>query len=281
MLLRQMTQRFVHKPTSSSTAQVPVKTSGVHSQWRLELFFKSKEDLESQIPFLRKHNITRLNITNKSQDDNLLQTAQLLKQAIPGVDLCIHYSIKYNYDRTPDITFSKLQKLCTQLQQEVQQQTLQAPAAVTAAANVQQQTTTTQPATCHMLLVSGGGKKKRFDTVAALQQLQAQQSQGQRQHHSQSVEAPAKRQRASVSSKGSNSSGDTAAHWPSIAVAFNPYLPTEREAAVERQRLRAKLQTGLVDRVYLQVTHWATPLLLVGHLALCSNAAASCIHVHI
>ena len=37
-----------------------------------------------------------------------------------------------------------------------------------------------------------------------------------------------------------------------IAVAFNPYFPNQADFAKEKQRLERKLQTGLVDSVYLQ-----------------------------
>jgi hypothetical protein len=82
----------------------------------------------------------------------------------------------------------------------------------------------------HVLLVSGGGKKKAFDSVAALQALQQQQAQAQ-----------------------ARGSAPRPPPLPPLAVAFNPYLPDAAAAAAERARLRAKLQTGLVSAVYLQM----------------------------
>lgn len=201
----------------------------------------------------RQHGLLSLNITNKSTDDDLLATlAQLTaaglttpvghvqqqqhqnhhqqqqqpqEQVTPAarqgqggsmsgpstdsapLDVCLHYSLKYNYDKTPERSLSKLLRFCQALHKQQQQQ--QPGAAVDV----------------HVLLVSGGGKKKRFDTVAALQALQQQQQ----QHGSDKVCLPA------------------------LAVAFNPYLPVASEAAEERRRLRAKLATGLIDKVYLQV----------------------------
>lgn len=38
----------------------------------------------------------------------------------------------------------------------------------------------------------------------------------------------------------------------SIAVAFNPYFPNQADFAKEKQRLERKLQTGIVDSIYLQ-----------------------------
>lgn len=37
-----------------------------------------------------------------------------------------------------------------------------------------------------------------------------------------------------------------------IAVAFNPYFPDEADFAKEKQRLERKLQTGMVNSIYLQ-----------------------------
>lgn len=37
-----------------------------------------------------------------------------------------------------------------------------------------------------------------------------------------------------------------------IAVAFNPYFPDEADFAKEKHRLQRKLQTGMVDSIYLQ-----------------------------
>lgn len=36
-----------------------------------------------------------------------------------------------------------------------------------------------------------------------------------------------------------------------IAVAFNPYFPDEADFTKEKQRLQRKLQTGMVDSIYL------------------------------
>jgi hypothetical protein len=175
----------------------------------------------------------QLNITNKAADDDLLATLAALQPqqgllpphtapagaaagtgsapaqtaAIqPGagtnsLDVCLHYSLKYNTTRTAEGSLAKLLEFCEQLNSSL-------PAA---------------PAVrVHVLLVSGGGKKKRFDSLAALQALQ-QQQQGE------------------------------ALLLPRLAVAFNPYLPDAAAAAEEQARLQAKLATGLVDAVYLQV----------------------------
>lgn len=72
-----------------------------------------------------------------------------------------------------------------------------------------------------VLLCSGGGKKKSTDTVQVLKHL---------------VTRPAIRQPG-----------------PSSCVCFNPYLPNEKDRQQEQQRLAAKLETGIVAGIYLQM----------------------------
>ena len=69
------------------------------ASWRLELFFKSPQELQRQVPFLRSHgtNFQGVNLTNKSKDDDLLSSVRLLKREIPDLDVCVHYSLRHNY----------------------------------------------------------------------------------------------------------------------------------------------------------------------------------------
>jgi hypothetical protein len=225
-----------------------------------------------------------LNITNKAADDDLLgvltqlcegptphphsnqQQQQLAAtpsaarggDAAAQLDICLHYSLKYNYDKTPERSLARLLGFCRDLQtllaqqqqqqqqqsqsqsqeREQEQQTVQAQGtrAVSSASGSSgsngssggsQPGPAFTPVNVHVLLVSGGGKKKKFDSVAALQGLQ--------QH---------------IQQQGGNAGR---ACLPPLAVAFNPYLPDPAAAAEERKRLKVKLQSGLVDRVYLQV----------------------------
>ena len=72
--------------------------SGSGVPWRLELFFKSTAELQNKvIPFIREHGIRRLNITNKGKGDPLIEWCQTILQAVPTADVCIHYSLKWNY----------------------------------------------------------------------------------------------------------------------------------------------------------------------------------------
>ncbi|KAF6259167.1 hypothetical protein COO60DRAFT_1700999 [Scenedesmus sp. NREL 46B-D3] len=220
-------------------------------QWRLELFFKSQQELQAQLPFLQSHGITRVNLTNKSNDDQLLQSASLLQANLPGLDLCVHYSLKYNYSRSPAATLAKLQGFHDNLQRMFTQER-QGETQRSSQGQRQQQ----QQQQCHVLLVSGGGKKKVFDTVAALQQLAQQQQQQQLAAAAAAGQPASKRPRTAASSAApavANSSGNSSSQPGHYAVAFNPYLPDQAAAAEEVTRLRAKLQTGLVDRVYVQM----------------------------
>jgi len=228
----------------------------------------------------RQHDLLNLNITNKSAEDDLLATlaelaAGLLPQPVgmataegppqqqgrsqsktqqeqqqlssthslsssaTALDICLHYSLKYNYEKTPERSLARLLNFCKALheQQMCRRQSQDKPSGSNPAQSSSTSSGSTQPAAdslgaaaVHVLLVSGGGKKKRFDTVAALQALQKHQQQQQQQQEP-----------------------GSALVLPSLAVAFNPYLPDEAAAAEERRRLRAKLQTGLVGKVYLQV----------------------------
>lgn len=117
--------------------------------WRLELFFKSAEELKSKaLPFLKEQQFSRVNITNKTKDDNLLQSTAMIAQAIPHANVCVHYSLKWNYNGGQDQAFQHLQEFLQALGQ--------------------------QKCMTSVLLVSGGGKKKRLDTVQALKRFKGE-----------------------------------------------------------------------------------------------------------
>lgn len=118
--------------------------------WRLELFFKSAEELKTKtIPFLQAQQFSRLNLTNKTKNDNLIQSTELIAQALPHADMCIHYSLKWNYNGGQEQAFQQLQDFLQALGQ--------------------------QKCKASVLLVSGGGKKKKLDTVQALSMLKGEQ----------------------------------------------------------------------------------------------------------
>eukprot|EP00877_Chromochloris_zofingiensis_P013614 jgi/Chrzof1/8506/Cz03g13180.t1 len=189
--------------------------SVAQSTWRLELFVKSKADVQSQIPFLISNNIMRINLPNKSDKDDLLDCIKQLRVAVPSIDIAVHYSIKYNYSRSYDAAYAKFQQFCQDVREYI------------------------GPGQGHVLLVSGGGKKRKLECVGALQ-------------------------RAAADTMPEVPSSDPQAHtlqvmlharskWPALYVAFNVYLPDPAERQAEYARLQCKLQTSLVQGIYLQI----------------------------
>ena len=75
----------------------------------------------------------------QTKNDKLLQSTELIARAIPDVDVCVHYSIKWNYNGGQDQAFQQLQDFLQELSR--------------------------QKCKSSVLLVSGGGKKKKLDTV--------------------------------------------------------------------------------------------------------------------
>jgi hypothetical protein len=63
---------------------------------------------------------------------------QALKQELPSLEVCVHYSLKWNYERSVDVSFARLEALAQELSL--------VPGA-------------------SLLLVSGGGKKKPLDSL--------------------------------------------------------------------------------------------------------------------
>jgi hypothetical protein len=117
-------------------------------RWRLELFYKSTDELAAQLPFLRAQTIKRFNLPNKRNDDDLIGAVQALTSGMDGLDICVHYSVKYNYDRSPAAAAARLEAFYTKLQ------------------------SCCPPSNkLSLLIVSGGGQKKRFDSISAVQQI--------------------------------------------------------------------------------------------------------------
>jgi hypothetical protein len=210
------------------------------------LFYKSAADLQGQVDVLRRYNIRRVNITNKSDQDQLLDTVSTLQAQLPDVDVCVHYSIKYNYQKSVTASLQRLQQFCVDFQQQL----------------------AAHPSSCgHVLLVSGGGKKRALETVSALQQLSegpvkptpgvsaAGRSRG-RQLSLSEVMGPRpppspgqQQQQQQPQQRGRKQPNQL----PDMYVAFNPYLPDPQQHAAELARLEKKMATGQVGGVYLQM----------------------------
>jgi hypothetical protein len=124
---------------------------GHQEKWRLELFYSSEHELVQAASFISTHGIKHVNLTNKNDRDTLVADVAVLKQHVPDIDVCAHFSIKYNYHRDPDVCLQRIRSFLDGVNAEL-------------------------PEASHVLLVSGGGKKRRFDTVTALEALQSRGS---------------------------------------------------------------------------------------------------------
>jgi deoxyribodipyrimidine photolyase len=63
---------------------------------RVELFFKSPQDLRERIKFLHSHGIQAFNLVNKNRADTMVEWVDCIREEIPDADICAHYSLKYN-----------------------------------------------------------------------------------------------------------------------------------------------------------------------------------------
>ncbi|KAJ1410773.1 hypothetical protein B484DRAFT_366824 [Ochromonadaceae sp. CCMP2298] len=181
---------------------------------RIELFFKTAAELSAAVTFHKEALpwAQAFNLPNKVRNDNLFEVSSLLRLAMPGSHICVHYSMKNNKSkRAPDTVDALRSFLCA------------APA----------------HGIDEVMVVSGGGRDKiAANSLYCLQQLAQQQQQ---QQGVLSPFPPTSPTPTTISPI-----------FPPISVAFNPYLPNEEQRQEERDRLVAKLDTGLVSRVYLQ-----------------------------
>uniref|UniRef100_A0A7S4PQ27 Photolyase/cryptochrome alpha/beta domain-containing protein n=1 Tax=Guillardia theta TaxID=55529 RepID=A0A7S4PQ27_GUITH len=86
-------------PTSTSS-----KAAAACNKMRYELHAKSVPELVKLVPVLRKYNITKVNLPNKSNKDTLNDFAQVLWENVPNVDICLHWSVKNRKLRTAQET---------------------------------------------------------------------------------------------------------------------------------------------------------------------------------
>jgi hypothetical protein len=124
----------------------------------------------------------------------------------------------------------------------------------------------------HILIVSGGGgakarRRRKVDTLAILQRLQSEHAaaslkssihvaglDGERQGKRRPTQAPGARLDARIAAVPCRDSPTLIGlPHPPLYCAFNPFLIDPEEMEEERQRLAAKLSTGLVAGVYVQI----------------------------
>lgn len=78
---------------------------------RLELFFKTPEDVLPVINFLTSSPsfIKSFNIPNKNKNDPLLEVIDIIQKQDPSNDIACHYSLKYNSSRDPKDALKKFE----------------------------------------------------------------------------------------------------------------------------------------------------------------------------
>ena len=161
---------------------------------RLEISFKSFDDLRKILSFYKKNKLYKINIPckNSLKKEFLLKSIKISREEFPDIDVIPHFSILHEFNRnrlnTQDSLISFLQSInhigCNEV-----------------------------------LLISGSQKRSTFDSIKALSFLK---------------DNPL-----------------VCNDDLSIGIAFNPYLPTFLFDE-EINRLREKLQSGLVSSIWIQ-----------------------------
>ena len=77
---------------------------------RVELFFKGSSQLDETIELLQATGVRAVNLPNKGSLNgaDLLTAIDRLAQVAPEIDVVPHFSLAYQYARSPDPTFTKL-----------------------------------------------------------------------------------------------------------------------------------------------------------------------------
>ena len=73
---------------------------------RVELFFRSDNELRDRVHFLSKKGVNAFNLVNKSNKDNILNWTKIIREELKSADICSHYSLKYNKCRKKDGAFT-------------------------------------------------------------------------------------------------------------------------------------------------------------------------------
>ena len=74
----------------------------------------------------------------QAKEDQLLECCRIITSAVPSAQICVHYSLKWNYNQSMEQSFQAFADFCVTLSEDKQSS---------------------------MLLVSGGGKKRKLDSV--------------------------------------------------------------------------------------------------------------------
>jgi len=170
---------------------------------RVELFFRDVKELRERVQFLASNGIKSYNVVNKNNKDDLMKWLGIIHEEIPGSDVCIHYSLKYNKSRKQDGSYLRFRDALEEMTNHHCEGDFGSKSEV--------------------LLVTGSGPKGNFDSVAALQRLNAAGKLQSRKYQE-----------------------------VAMAVAFNPFFQNEEDLNEEKERLMKKIKTGKVHKIYLQ-----------------------------
>lgn len=137
--------------TTSNALRTLTMASSSLSSVRIELFFKTTQQLQERVAVLSNRGVTRYNLVNKDAADALMDHVALVRAIQPTADVCVHCSLKYAKVKrgSVDQHFDKVQSFL---------RTVLA-------------TTSISPLP-HVLMVSGSQPIKDWSTVEALQRLQ-------------------------------------------------------------------------------------------------------------
>lgn len=174
---------------------------------------------------------------NKSNTDTIQLWTDVIREEIPNADVCAHYSLKYNKCRKKDGAFLLLNDFVKDMQRSGvcydDVGNVDTDADVNDDGNGMGDEHERECAKNEVLLITGSGPKGKFDSVTALKRLKVKQA---------FLQLPL---------KNTNTKGYHKEHL-TMAAAFNPFFPSLQDLEAEKKRLVQKLDTGQVQKVYLQ-----------------------------
>ena len=161
LLTSQQLQRSAHYHSSFLDANEEIVKQSALTM-RVEFFFKSQSELSALVNFMMATQQTsristtkispvmpqsvfsRFNLANKVKNDNILVSAKNIIDVMPSANVCIHYSLKYNSQKTVNQSFAYFSGFLTKAE---------------------------NMGVAEVMIVSGSGDKKAFNAVTCLQML--------------------------------------------------------------------------------------------------------------
>ena len=132
---------------------------------RVEFFFKAQSELSSLVNFMNAYPrpaeavatslitnlaaappklFSKFNLANKVKNDNLLESAKNIIRVMPEADVCVHYSLKYNSQKSVEQSFTYFNGFLLKAE---------------------------EIGVKEVMIISGSGDKKALNTVSCLQML--------------------------------------------------------------------------------------------------------------